>query len=608
MKVNATLLIILFCLAFSVQAQEKNKTVDSTAIGYQKIEKISKKSKFTASLHKLIFKSTRTKAVKPKRKNLSKKYAPFEGKVIRNINVVTLDPFGLSEQDTAIKPKHKIEKIGNSLHIKTKNFAIHNLLLFKENTVFDSTLVNESERLIRRQRYIRRVSITAEMAENSKDSVDVTIYSLDSWSLIPKGAISPNKVTYELKNRNFLGFGHEWDNTYRENLKDDKNYFSTRYSIPSIKNTYITSSLYYQIDFDKNYYKGIEIDRTFFSPYTRWAGGVILENRFQQDSLSIGTDTYVQQNFNYNNFDFWGGHSVPFLQKIIESKYPINFVSTLRFLKINYNEKPTNEIDPEGFYRDENFWLTGQGISSRRYIKDEYIFNYGIIEDVPIGKYYGVIAGYQNKNQVKRSYFGVKATLGDYYKWGYFSSNLEYGSFFRGSKSEQSAFVIQVNYFTPLFEPGEWKIRQFFKADVVLGGNRLNARGDQISINEDNGILGLNDPKYLGTKKMVFAFQTQTYSPWNLAGFRLNPFFNYSIAFLGNDSKHFRGSQGFSKIGLGILISNDYLVFSSFQISFAYYPQSPEGENNIIKSNTFKTSDFGYLDFEINKPKTVLYE
>ena len=602
MKANYVLLILMLWLTFTVNGQEKKKTVDSTEIGYKKIETYSKNNKFTSYFHQLLFKSTRTKAVKPKIKRVDRKFASFEGKIIRSISIVSRDPFGFSASDTTLKPKHQLEKIGNSLHIKTKNFAISNLILLKKNTPLDSLLVKESERLLRNQRFIRSVSIEAEIAETSTDSIDVIVYTLDSWSLIPNGAISTSKITYELNNRNFLGFGHEWDNTYRENLNNSNSSFSSRYSIPSIKNTYITSSFYYQIDFDENYYKGIQIDRAFFSPYTRWAGGVIIENRFQKDSLSTTEDTYVQQNFKYNTFDFWGGHSIPLFNE------QINFISTLRYLKINYTENPTAIIDPEGFYRDEDFWLTGQGISARGYIKDEYIFNYGIIEDVPIGKYYGLTAGYQNKNQVKRSYFGLKATLGDYFKWGYFSSNFEYGSFFRGSKSEQSAFTIQVNYFTPLFEPGKWKIRQFFKADIVLGENRLNARGDQISINEDNGILGLNDPKYIGTKKMVFAFQTQSYSPWNLAGFRVNPFFNYSVAFLGNDSKNFQESRGFSKIGIGILISNDYLVFSTFQLSFAYYPQTPDGENNLIKSNTFKTSDFGYLDFEINKPKTVLYE
>ena len=48
------------------------------------------------------------------------------------------------------------------------------------------------------------------------------------------------------------------------------------------------------------------------------------------------------------------------------------------------------------------------------------------------------------------------------------------------------------------------------------------------------------------------------------------------------------------------MLSNDYLVFSSFQFSIAFYPKIPNEGENIFKTNNFNTSDFGYLDFEIN--------
>jgi hypothetical protein len=129
-----------------------------------------------------------------------------------------------------------------------------------------------------------------------------------------------------------------------------------------------------------------------------------------------------------------------------------------------------------------------------------------------------------------------------------------------------------------------------------------------LSINEANGITGFNDAKLIGTKKMIFSFQTQSYSPWELAGFRFNPFFNYTLAFIGDSENGFKKSEGFSKIGLGILLSNDYLVFSTFQFSIAFYPKIPNEGRNIFRTNNFNTRDFGYLDFEINKPRTVFYE
>lgn len=215
--------------------------------------------------------------------------------------------------------------------------------------------------------------------------------------------------------------------------------------------------------------------------------------------------------------------------------------------------------------------------------------------------------GYQRKNHKGHLYLATRASFGNYYRWGFFSMNAEWGTFFKDSKTVQSAFSFQANYFTKLYEIGDWKIRQFLKQQVVFGNNRLATTGDQITLNGENGIPGFNNALY-GTKKMVFSAQTQSYSPWNLWGFRLNPFFNYTIGVLGNDKKTNLKNQTYSSIGLGFIINNDYLVFSSFQLSFAYYPTTFGPDDKNLRTNAFETSDFGLLDFELNKPRTVIYK
>lgn len=597
----------LFCFASSF-SQEKNTKTDSTLIGYQNIERLSKKNKFTTQLHRLIFKSTSTKYSRRKKTTtVNSSHDTYQGKVIRNISFQTLDPFGFSETDSTRRPRHFSSKVGNVVHIKTKKFAIRNTLLIKENQLYDSIKIKETERLIRSQRFVRRVSIQTQHAGGSADSVDVHITVLDSWSLIPNASITPSKAGYELLERNFIGTGHSWDNRYQHDLEDKRRAFSTRYIIPNIKNTYIQTTLNYQMDLNKDYIKYINVERNFFSPLTRWAAGLLLENRFLKDSLPDNSGNFAQQTFKYGTIDVWGGHSFAIYAATTKNDQVTNLITTLRYFKRNYERMISEDYDPYDFYTNEAFWLTGIGISSRKFVKDEYIFNYGITEDVPIGKYYGITAGIQEKNSTTRMYVGARATLGDYFKWGYFSTNYEYGTFFNNGKNEQSAFLAELYYFSPLFEPGKWKIRQFFKSTMVFGGHRINVKGDQLSINESNGIIGFNDSRLFGTQKMVFSFQTQTYSPWEWAGFRFNPFFNYTLAFIGDSENGFSNSPGYSKIGLGVLLSNDYLVFSSFQLSFAYYPKIPNEGTNIIRTNNFSTSDFGYLDFEINKPRTVIF-
>src|SRR6187402_3223590 len=102
------LFLLLVCSCFQISVAQVNPPVKvepakDTARMYKSIEKFSKRSKFTKFVHGLIFEpiQTKKKIAKAKPKKVAKKnFRIYEGKIIRHINVVTLDPFGYSEKDT----------------------------------------------------------------------------------------------------------------------------------------------------------------------------------------------------------------------------------------------------------------------------------------------------------------------------------------------------------------------------------------------------------------------------------------------------------------------------------------------------------------------------
>ncbi|MFH6996324.1 hypothetical protein ACHRVZ_00235 [Flavobacterium sp. FlaQc-57] len=609
MRINKKIVVFIllcFCLQSSYAQTDTNKKntqnkKDSTEV-YQKIRNYSKKNNFTKTLHKLFFRSN-----KPKKKEelVQRDTTNFEGKIIRKINIVTLDPFGHSITDTTQLPKNWGERTGNRLHLKTKKIAIYNLLLFKKNTAYNTYKVQESERLIRSQKYVTAVRITNQLASKESDSVDVTIRVLDSWSTIPKFAISSNQVSFGIKEKDFFGSGQQLEYRFSNRFSDGQNANEATYTIPNIKNTYISTTLNYKTDLDNNYTKSIDIERDFYSPLTKWGGGVFVGQNFRKDTLQAPDLTYAFQPFKYNFQDLWVGKASKVFQD--DNNGITNLIVTGRFLNVNYSESPTVEYDPNNFYSDEKLFLTGVGINTRKFIKDSYIFRNGQTEDVPTGRIYGLTFGYQYKNTQWRPYIGGQFSFGNYYKWGFLSTNFEMGTFFHDSKTYQTAFSFESNYFTKLFTIGNWKLRQFVNPKIVIGANRDDIIGDQLNINEQNGLAGFNSAVY-GTNKMVLSLQTQTYSPHSLLGFRMNPFFNYSIAVLGSPNNAMGRNKAYSKVTLGLLISNDYLVFSSFQLSLSYYPTIPFQGDNVFKTNTFETTDFGLQSFELAKPRIVEYK
>jgi len=610
--------LLFFCLGAQLFAQHKT-VKDSTEI-YKEIEVYSQKSRFTKLLHDWIFRPTKREN-KPSIK-VKPNYNRYDGKIVRKIIINSKDPFGFSVTDTTRTPETWLEKTGNIIHIKSKEMAIRNFLLLKENKPLDTFLIAESARLLRKQSFISEVKILPKLIPNSKDSVDVIVTTLDSWSLIPKGSFSSSEVSLGVRERNIMGTGHELNLDYSNRHDDGKNSFDGSYTIPNFKNTFITSTIQYKTEYDSYFDKNITVDRTFHSPITRWAGGIFLQERFLERLFPDDSLVVINQNIRFFAQDYWGGHSFKLLKGDSEAERSTNLVVSARALIVNYKEKPPIEYDSINFFSDEKLYLASTGLTSRRYVEDSYIFRDGATEDVPVGLVYSITGGVQNKNHINSMYLGARIFYGNYFKWGFLSTNCEVGTFFNGSITEQTAYSINISYFSNLlYLGGEWKMRQFIKPQFLIGINRLNSVGDRLSLNDDrsfSGIYNISDLNEngsiegfngiaVGTKKYILALQSQFYSPWELLGFRFNPFINITAGMLKGEENSFGTNKLYSSIGVGFVIRNDYLVFDSFQISLTYYPQIPGEGNNIFKANSFTNDDFGFQDFEMGKPHPVLY-
>ncbi len=419
-------------------------------------------------------------------------------------------------------------------------------------------------------------------------------------------SISNSKIKVELTDKNFLGYGHEFQNAFSRNFTRGISSFNTDYSIPNIWNSYISAKLHLGIDGYGNFSKSFSVDRPFFSPLAKWAAGASFDSQIKKDSLKEMNSIYVPVNLKFRTQDYWAGKALQLFKGNTEDVLVINLILAARYLHIKYSEKPSDLYDPLHIYSNEDFYLATVGISTRKYVQDKYIFKYGVIEDVPVGSVYSLTGGYQIRNNSGRLYLGVRVYFGNYNEWGYLSSNFEYGTFFHASHSEQGVLTVGVNYFTGLFEIGKWRFRQFVKPQLTIGINRFSY--DSLTINDGYGLDGFNSHALSGTNRFLFTLQTQSYAPWNIFGFRLGPYLTYSLGMLSDAVTGFKNSKVYSLIGLGVLIKNENLVFKTFQLSISFYPLIPGTGQDVFKMNSFKTTDFGFRDFEIEKPARMIYQ
>lgn len=337
---------ILFCVSILTSgitfAQETPAKVDSTIL-YKSIETYSKRSRFYGFIYQLVLKPIATNTTKKRvyKRLVQKSYRPFEGKIIRQINVETLDPFGYSVTDTTKKSSQDVlSKTANKWHIKTQGITIRNLLLIRQNQLFDSLRVRESERLVRSSGYVHDVSFFVKAASKNSDSVDIFIRELDNWSITLAVEASPSSPTLKLTDKNFLGLGHEFQNSFTWRRTNGDNAYNINYFIPNIRHTYVNSTVHYGSDQYGNFIKSIAVERPFFSPLTKWAGGFFVSSQFRKDSIKDINLLYVPLHLKFSTHDYWGGYAIRILKGDEVVDRVTNLIFTARYLSVRYNEKP----------------------------------------------------------------------------------------------------------------------------------------------------------------------------------------------------------------------------------------------------------------------------
>lgn len=577
---------------------------------YKNIETYSKKRKFTKNIHKWIFRPLKSKETTNQNTTLiPTNYDSIHNKVLRKIIYQSLDPFGQTVYDSTRTTKNWFENTGNKLHLRSKPWAIKNYLLLKKNEPIDTNKLKESERLIYSQRFIRNIRIIpVYLKGNSKDSIDLIIRTQDAWSLIPKISGSTSKIKTEIIQRNFAGLGHEFKAEYQRHFNHNDEVHQFQYRVPNIKQTFIEARLNYLKQHNNNLLKEIELKRDFFSNYAKWAGGIEYEQFFRNDSvynLQLSKDFLK---YKYNKIDIWGGFAFTIFKNHDNLNRVTNFVTTLRFENTDYSQLPNPLYDPYLFYNKTNLWLTSFGITSREFKETQYIFYHGIKEYVQTGRNIFLTTGIENRNKLNRYYLGGRMSIGSFYDFGYLAGILDIGTFFNSGNTEQNLVRFSAHYMSNIFKIGNWRFRQFVIPKLSIGSNRYPVWNDLTSLGEREGGITSFTEQLRGSKKLLFTLQTQSYVPKALWGFRLSPFLNANFGTIGTTTKSLFTSKLYSSLGLGIQLSNDYLIFDNLQFSFMYFPNTPpiDGSNG-FKTNSLNNDDIHLPDFQIGKPEIAKY-
>jgi len=594
---------------FEVTKKKKTSIFNDSTQFFRKIEEMAKKRRLTRELFRnIVSLPPPSQAYTGDVKKLNQDYyAGAENKIIRNIIIVTLDPFGTDIADTSKQAIGYFEQAGNKLHIKTRKFAIRNRLLFKPGDNLDKLKMVESERIIRSSDFVGDVSVRIDSNFISKDSVDVIIREQDRWSIYPFGSLG-SSYRAGFVDKNIMGAGQQLEaSVFKARLFDTTavNYrFS--YFVPYIKHTFITAGVIINQE-RGNKYRGFSINRGFYSPLARWAGGFDLFYYELIQRLTSTDSTKIEiKNISYLSQDLWGGFAIPIRGSSYQNR-TTKFVVTGRVFNKNYINSLEVAFDPLFNQQNTTNYLMSFGFTQRGFYKDKFIYKYGVTEDVPIGSMISAIAGYQKRPYDERYYVGIKSSYGIKFQGGNASAYFEAATYISTlGRYEQGVVNTGVQGFTNLVKfRNKCQFRQFFALDITSGFNRN--KYDRITINDVKGLKGFNPDSVVGSNKMVLSTTAVLYLPWQIIGFRFAPLFYAGFGMIGDETNSFLRDNIFPVFGLGILIRNEYLILNSFTFTLGFYPYIPNEGNAIFKPNPFGSNDFRFRNFEIGKPTEVAY-
>jgi hypothetical protein len=600
---NAVIIFILIIsMSVNIQAEKKKINPADTGSVVDDLKDYSKRDNFFSKFIKSILVeddeviSGKT-SLDPDRKIIKK----YKGKIIRKIEVRILDVFGASVD----KPKDTIrgwfEDKGNSLHINTKQWLIKNMLIFSEGDTFIPFFIKESERIIRQYPYIYDVRIIPQKISNTHDSVDIIVYVQDIWSLNGGGSLSLGNKSGSIyfNDINFLGFGNE----FRGGIKVDRQFIQDwdwdgSYTVNNIKNTFITTKLYYLSEFNLQHY-GLMLSRDFISPVIDWGGGIGQHWQYTRYADTLLPVKYA----GYNQQDYWLGYAFNTIPYDTTSYKHNSFNIAGRITRTVFSSKPDN--DTLNLFQNNTFYLGRIGYTDVTFYEDQYIFGLGKTEDVPLIKMVEFLFGYKNGEYSNNPYLGVKTgysflTENESYLYG----GLQIGSFLSNNEWLNLTSILEMMYFSKLNISGNWKWRHYISSRLSYSYNPIKPV-NLLDIDNEDGLRGFSDNYLKGNKKLVVNYEADFFVPLKFLGFKLAIITFADLGLISSNNNSLFLSKLFQGYGLGIRIKNEHLIFPTLQFMFGYYPNTSGEQFNLFYQSTIY---YKFNQSQFSSPSVVTIE
>jgi hypothetical protein len=235
---------------------------------------------------------------------LSAKFLDTNEAVIGAIRIDADNIFDLDDP----RENNWLYRTANAIHVTTRPDEIQNQLLFESGETYSARAMEESERILRGNRYLHDATIVPVRYETGV--VDIAVRTQDTWSLVPELDFSrkggANDTSVGIKEINLLGTGMELELAYESGIDRDSKFLKV--VDRHLGGSWYGLDLIYGDNSD-GHTRILNLQKPFYSLNTTLAGGVFYLDNDQIDTVYEGGELYGQYRHRANAYELRVGWS-----------------------------------------------------------------------------------------------------------------------------------------------------------------------------------------------------------------------------------------------------------------------------------------------------------
>ena len=519
---------------------------------------------------------------------IASSFLKYAGRTIRAIDVFPLG-FHQKIDGYAVDVKEKFTtRIGISLHSISKASVIRKNLFFKEGERFLPLLVSDNEWFLRDQNFLQDARIF--VFDVSDDSVDIVVLTRDVFSIGGNININTKSARSEIREENVVGSGNEfsisgiydrerspgWGMGAELKLRNIMGSFLNWSSGVSTFNNSFSSNRYEE----NNYFTRVE--KPLLNRYTQWIGSA--EISFHKTMNGYHSDSFYHSflKYEYSNLDVWGGYNIGYRSaKGKDSEKRLRHFVAGRTFYTYFDKLPVKyDSSYNSNFANLNGVLFSYSLYKQNFYRANFIYGFGRNEDVPIGLSAGLIVGWTNKQNQRRTYYGIEFEGTRFSSKRIFSSyKVRAGGYLTKGKLQDINLLVSIDHFTRLRRLNtQWLSRNFISFSYTRQLNSL--LNEPLFLRSSFGLSYFPNGEIRADERATFKVESVFYNLTRILGFRFAPFVFGDLSLLRPINQPITQSDGYYAVGAGIRTRNESLVFGTIELRGYYFPRTMEGMRN----------------------------